>query len=77
LPILAPTHLLPMAARVSASLLRTVGLELLVARSLDEYEALAVALVNKPLALLQVWQHLRRVRWSSPLFYTLTYADVC
>jgi hypothetical protein len=70
LPILAPTHMLPMAARVSASLLRAVRLDLLIARSLDEYEELGACLARNRRALLAVRRHLRQVRWTSPLFDT-------
>jgi protein O-GlcNAc transferase len=70
LPLLTPTYMSSMAARVSGSLMRTVGLAHMVARSLDEYQDLAVALVNNRHALLRVRKRLRRERWESPLFDT-------
>ena len=45
LPVLAPIHMLPMAARVSGALMRAIRLPALIARSLEDYEDLAVALV--------------------------------
>ena len=59
-----------LTSEVSGSLMRTVGLAHLVARSLDEYQDLAVALVNHRHALLRVRKRLRRERWESPLFDT-------
>ena len=57
-------------ARVAASLLHTVGLPELVARSLADYEALAVRLATQPEMLAGVKAKLAAHRLSSPLFDT-------
>jgi predicted O-linked N-acetylglucosamine transferase (SPINDLY family) len=58
------------AGRVAASLLRAVGMDELVTRSLDEYEALALALACDPVRLADVRQRLARNRDTHPLFDT-------
>jgi predicted O-linked N-acetylglucosamine transferase (SPINDLY family) len=54
--------------RVAASLLRAVGCEGLVTRSLADYETLALALANDPSGLRAIREHLIGVRQSAPLF---------
>jgi predicted O-linked N-acetylglucosamine transferase (SPINDLY family) len=58
------------ASRVSASLLKAVGLPELVAESTEAYEALAVDLATNPDKLAKVRQKLADNRLSSPLFDT-------
>lgn len=59
------------AGRVAASLLHSVGLEELVTRSLEEYEALALKLARAPGLLASVTEKLARNRERSPLFDTV------
>ena len=54
--------------RVAASLLRAVGCDDLVTRSLDEYEALAAALARDPARLRSIRERLLAQRASAPLF---------
>jgi len=56
------------ASRVSASLLTTIGLPEPVARSLDEYEALALRLAREPEALAALSRKLEANRRTRPLF---------
>jgi protein O-GlcNAc transferase len=56
------------AGRVGASLLGAVGLEELVTQSLDEYEALALALANDPARLKALREKLGRNIANAPLF---------
>jgi len=56
------------ASRVAASLLRNVGLEQLIARSLAEYEALALALAHDRVRLEALRRHLRAQPDKLPLF---------
>ncbi|HEY6239293.1 MAG TPA: tetratricopeptide repeat protein [Burkholderiales bacterium] len=58
------------AGRVGSSLLRAVGLPELVTRSLEEYEALAMALASDPRRLGEIRRKLERNRSTSPLFDT-------
>ncbi len=58
------------ASRVAASLLHAIGLDELVARSEEEYEALAVELARRPERLAQIKESLARNRLSMPLFDT-------
>ncbi|WP_454916814.1 tetratricopeptide repeat protein [Xanthobacter sediminis] len=61
------------ASRVAASLLHAVGLSELVAPSLAEYEALALALARDPARLAALKAHLLAVRTSAPLFDAARY----
>ncbi len=61
------------AGRVAASLLHAVGLPELVARSLDEYEALALKLARAPAVLAALKEKLMRNRDSAALFDTGCY----
>lgn len=56
------------AGRVAASLLTAIGLPRLVARSAEEYEALAIALATRPAELAAVRATLERNRASALLF---------
>jgi predicted O-linked N-acetylglucosamine transferase (SPINDLY family) len=56
------------AARVAASLSRSLGLDELIVRSPDEYEELAVALATEPGRLAAVRRTLREATVTSPLF---------
>jgi predicted O-linked N-acetylglucosamine transferase (SPINDLY family) len=56
--------------RVAASLLTAVGLPELVTRSLEEYEALAIALAREPERLRRIRDKLARNRLTCPLFDT-------
>jgi predicted O-linked N-acetylglucosamine transferase (SPINDLY family) len=56
------------AARVAASLLRTMGLPELIAPTLAGYEALAIGLAKDPRRLAEIRQKVRRHRKTSPLF---------
>jgi protein O-GlcNAc transferase len=58
------------AARVAASVLNAIGLPELVARSLEEYEAIALALARTPGNLAAVKAKLARNRETYPLFDT-------
>lgn len=58
------------AARMATSLLHAVGLPELVARSSDEYEALAVQLAREPATLSALRERLLSARCSAPLFDT-------
>ncbi|MGH8662582.1 MAG: tetratricopeptide repeat protein [Burkholderiales bacterium] len=58
------------AARMAGSLLHAVGLPELVTQSLEEYEALAIALVREPERLRRIRDKLARNRLSYPLFDT-------
>ncbi|CAM2138721.1 protein O-GlcNAc transferase [Paraburkholderia tropica] len=64
----APGMLL--AGRVGASLLRAVGLEELIARDLDAYFQIALALANDPAWHAQVRERLVQARNDAPLFDT-------
>jgi predicted O-linked N-acetylglucosamine transferase (SPINDLY family) len=59
-----------MPGRVAASLLSAVGLPELVTRSLEEYEALAIALAREPERLRRIRDKLARNRLTCPLFDT-------
>ena len=56
------------ASRVAASLLKSVELPELITTTAEEYEDLAVALVNNPTRLAAVRDHLARNRLNTPLF---------
>ena len=56
--------------RVAASLLTAVGLPELITHSLEEYEALAIALVQEPERLRRIRDKLARNRLTYPLFDT-------
>jgi protein O-GlcNAc transferase len=56
--------------RVAASLLKAVGLDELIARSLGEYEALALKLAHEPAYLASLRDKLARNRNNFPLFNT-------
>jgi predicted O-linked N-acetylglucosamine transferase (SPINDLY family) len=58
------------AGRVAASLLSAIGLPELIARSLDEYEALALKLARDRGALVAIKEKLARHRDTYPLFDT-------
>ncbi|MFV3077649.1 hypothetical protein [Niveispirillum fermenti] len=58
------------AARVSASLLRAVGLPNLITADAAGYEALALALARDPPRLASLRQHLEQARPTAPLFDT-------
>ena len=58
------------AARVAASLLDTIGLPELIARSRAEYEKLAIELANNPAKLGNIREKLKTNRLTSPLFDT-------
>ena len=58
------------AGRVAASLLKAIGLDELIAHSLDEYEALALKLAREPTYLASIKAKLARNRDSFPLFDT-------
>jgi predicted O-linked N-acetylglucosamine transferase (SPINDLY family) len=58
------------AGRVAASLLSALGLDELIARSLEEYEALALKLARDPALLAGLRDKLARNRESYPLFDT-------
>ncbi|CAG9239697.1 Putative O-linked N-acetylglucosamine transferase (SPINDLY family) [Paraburkholderia tropica] len=58
------------AGRVGASLLRAVGLEDLIARDLDAYFQIALALANDPAWHAKVRERLARARGNAPLFDT-------
>jgi protein O-GlcNAc transferase len=58
------------AGRVAASLLKAVGLDELITRSLEEYEALAVKLARDPSYLSSIREKLARNRATFPLFDT-------
>lgn len=66
LTCLGPTF----AGRVCASLLHAIGLPELVAGSLEEYEAMALALANDPSCLAAVRKRLADNRETAPLFDT-------
>jgi predicted O-linked N-acetylglucosamine transferase (SPINDLY family) len=61
------------AGRVADSLLRAIGLEELVTRSLDEYERLAVAIGKDANAMADLKSKLQRNRETRPLFDTPRY----
>ncbi len=56
------------ASRVAASLLNAVGLPELVAPSLAEYEAMALALARDPVRLADIRRRLNETRLTAPLF---------
>jgi predicted O-linked N-acetylglucosamine transferase (SPINDLY family) len=56
--------------RVAASLLKAIDTPELIVQSLQEYEALAIELANRPTALLEVRAKLARNRATHPLFDT-------
>ncbi len=58
------------AGRVAASLLKAIGLDALITRTLGEYEALALRLARDPAALAALKAKLMRNRNSSALFDT-------
>jgi predicted O-linked N-acetylglucosamine transferase (SPINDLY family) len=58
------------AARVTASLLKAVGLDELITGTLQDYEALALKLAQEPAILVSVKERLARNRASFPLFNT-------
>jgi predicted O-linked N-acetylglucosamine transferase (SPINDLY family) len=59
--------------RVAASLLKAVGLPEMVAASLEDYEALALALARNPQTLTVIKEKLMRNRSSQPLFDTVRF----
>jgi len=61
------------ASRVSASMLRAVGLPELITKSLEKYEALAVSLAKKPNKLSALRSKLRTNITKTPLFNTEGY----
>jgi protein O-GlcNAc transferase len=62
------------ASRVSASLLKAVGLPELITHSLKEYEAFAVRLSRTPSELQAIRQKLKTNRFTEPLFDTPRFA---
>lgn len=56
------------ASRVAASLLQAIGMPELIAPTLEDYEALAIALAKDPARLAEIKQKLLRNRATSPLF---------
>jgi predicted O-linked N-acetylglucosamine transferase (SPINDLY family) len=58
------------ASRVAASLLNTIGLPELIARSRTEYEKLAIELANSPAKLRKIREKLTTNRLTMPLFNT-------
>lgn len=56
------------ASRVSASLLKAIGLPELIAETQEEYEEMAIALANNPLKLSEIKQRLEENRGTAPLF---------
>jgi predicted O-linked N-acetylglucosamine transferase (SPINDLY family) len=58
------------AARVAASLLNTIGLPELIARSAEEYEKLAIELANNAAKLTKIREKLKTNRLTAPLFDT-------
>jgi len=58
------------ASRVSASLLKAVGLSGLITQNLEEYEKLAVRLAKQPGELIKIRQQLAKNRLTEPLFDT-------
>ncbi len=62
------------AGRVAASLLNAISLPQLIARSLEEYEALAVQLASDPGRVSQLKQTLSHHRLQAPLFDTSRFA---
>ncbi|MDQ0568183.1 protein O-GlcNAc transferase [Variovorax paradoxus] len=62
------------ASRVAASLLNTIGLPELVTRSVDAYEAAALALATSPAKLAALRRRLRCNRTETPLFDTPLFA---
>ncbi|HEY2035373.1 MAG TPA: tetratricopeptide repeat protein [Steroidobacteraceae bacterium] len=61
------------ASRVAGSLLRAVRLPELISASLEDYEALALALVRQPQRLIWLRERLTRDREALPLFDTSTF----
>jgi predicted O-linked N-acetylglucosamine transferase (SPINDLY family) len=61
------------AGRVGTSLLNAVGLPELVAKTLDEYESLAMKFASEPAALAEVKEKLKSNRDSQPLFNTVRF----
>lgn len=61
------------SGRVAASVLTAVGLPELITHSLEEYEALAIALVREPERLQRIRDTLARNRVTHPLFDTARY----
>ncbi len=57
-------------SRMSASALHAVGLPELIARDLQTYEDMAVALAHDPQRLRELWHRLEEQRHTSPLFNT-------
>jgi predicted O-linked N-acetylglucosamine transferase (SPINDLY family) len=73
LPVLTcPGH--EFDGRVAASLLETIGLPELVTRTLEEYEALALALARDPARLGNLRAKLQEMRLTSPLYDTDRFA---
>lgn len=62
------------AARVAASLLNTIGLRELIAKTQEEYEAKAIELATNLRLLKQIKQSLSTKKLTSPLFNTKLYA---
>ena len=58
------------AGRVAASALKGVGLDELITRTVEDYEALALALARDPARLRGLREKLRQARVASPLFDT-------
>jgi len=61
------------SARVGASLLRSSGLEDLIARTPEDYEAIACRLATEPATLTSVRERLAKARTTAPLFDTATF----
>ncbi len=61
------------AGRVGASLLTAIGLPEMVTRSMEEYEARALALVRDPVLLAEIRAKLARNRVTHPLFDTVRF----
>ena len=56
------------AARVSASLLNSIGLPELITYSEEEYEAKALNLASNPVELIKLKSKLAKLRETSPLY---------
>jgi predicted O-linked N-acetylglucosamine transferase (SPINDLY family) len=61
------------SARVAASLMQAIGLSELVAKNLEDYEALALQLASDPARLSEVRERLDRHRLTAPLFDSARY----
>lgn len=63
------------SARMSASLLRAIGLPELITSSGDEYESLAISLGSNPIMLNEIKTKLIKNRESMPLFDTVSFTE--